>query len=75
MFIEYSGPCLESPTAIKYGLSRQVVFCDRFNCTEMWDLLTLVVLQDRWSLMAVVSHDRFHCTKFCLSVTVQAVEL
>ncbi len=30
---------------------------------------TQVALQDRWSLMAVVSQDRFHCSKTCEVLT------
>ena len=50
----------------KYGLSRQVAFSDRFIYTEIEELLPqkILVLQDRWSLMAVVSQDRFYCNKF-----------
>ncbi len=45
-------------------------------CEDRWSLVTgsvmlkcrsfcpkCVVFQDRWSLMAVVSHDRFHCSR------------
>ena len=34
-------------------------------CIGMWDLLPgyiLIVFQDRWSLIAEVSYDRFYCT-------------
>ncbi len=36
----YSRTCLErSPHWLsKYGVLRHVVFGDRFNCIEMWDL-------------------------------------
>ncbi len=61
---EYSRTCLERPPPLflKYDLSRHVVFnitvsialkCSAF-CQEH------VVLQDRWSLVAVVSQDRFY---------------
>ncbi len=51
------------PIAIQIWSLRQVVSGDSFNCTEMWDLpQEYVVLQDRWSLMAVVYQERFHCT-------------
>ncbi len=32
-------------------------------------------LQDRWSLMAVVSQDRFHCTVSVVSVIVSMLYL
>ncbi len=45
---------------------RQVVFGDRliYTCTLKCRTFCqeLMVFQDRWSLMAVVSQDRFHCT-------------
>ncbi len=45
-----------------YGLPRQVVSGGRSNYSEIQGLLNkLVVLQDRFSLMAVVSQDRFCC--------------
>ena len=39
----------------------QVVFGDRFNYIEMWDVPGISGLKDRWSLKAVVSQDRFYC--------------
>ncbi len=48
----------------KCGLSRQVVFGDKLNYIEMWDLLPGISglgKVDRWSLIAVVAQERFHC--------------
>ena len=62
----YHRICLERPPVgrnTKCGLSRQVVFSDRFNYwyIEMQGLLPgIASLSKRWSLMAVVSQDRFH---------------
>ncbi len=36
----YSRECLERPPIKKYGLSRQVVFGNMFNCIVIWDLLS-----------------------------------
>ena len=47
-----------------------MVIGDRFNCTEMFDFLLcqeFVVIQDRWSFMAVVLQDSFQCTEFTVT--------
>ncbi len=64
MCLKYSGTCLE----------RVPHWAQKMVSQDRWPLMTdsftlkcrtfcqkLVVLQDRWSLIAVVSQDRFHC--------------
>ena len=43
-------------------LSRQVVFGDKFSYIHGTFCQEYLVFQGRWSLMAVVSQDRFYCT-------------
>ncbi len=50
----------------KNTLKRQVVFGDRFNYIEMYDLL---------SLTAVVSQDRFHCISMVSEYMLELVAL
>ncbi len=64
---EYSRICLERPQnwPQKCGLSRQVVSGDRFSYIECGSFCRkCMVCQGRWSLMAVVSQDRFQCNLF-----------
>ncbi len=43
-------------------VSEDGVFGGRFNSIEIYTCQEYLVFQDRWSFMAVVSQDRFHCT-------------
>ncbi len=57
----YSSTSVPPHWLPKCDLSRKVVSGDRFSYLKCRSCRKCVVCHDRWSLMAVISQERFHC--------------